>query len=424
MFKDNRGTLFFPIKNNNFSSKECTVSINKKNVFRGIHINNFNKYITCIQGKILDIIVDFNEDSPNYLMPKYYTLDPTTDIFQLLIPSNFGHSFLSLEENSILIYHFDEIFGDSETKHIHYTDPLINMILPIKNPILSDKDSIKNFVKPIDYIVFGPRGFIGSNVVKYLQIEKKSYITSNLRLQELSEICKLLDFYKPKYVLNCAGLTGSPNIFWCEDHKIETVENNITYQLTLAAICKDRNIHLVLFGSGGIFKNDKFYGEHEEGNFNENFYGLCRINLESVIKNYNNVLYLRINYPICNSKSDKNLLTKLISYSCIRSEDISITYLDDLIPILFKMTECHEFGICNFVSPGSINIIDIMNIYSNNTEHKFNVMSTENNKLVRSQSKLKTDKINKYFPLHISDAIILCIKNYIEFNKNQSNFES
>ena len=44
IFKDNRGILLFPIKNLNFSFKECTVSINKKNVFRGVHFNNFEKY--------------------------------------------------------------------------------------------------------------------------------------------------------------------------------------------------------------------------------------------------------------------------------------------------------------------------------------------------------------------------------------------
>ena len=52
-FVDKRGKLLFPIKNNgiNHGFNECTISINKKNVFRGIHINQFDKLVTCVSGK-------------------------------------------------------------------------------------------------------------------------------------------------------------------------------------------------------------------------------------------------------------------------------------------------------------------------------------------------------------------------------------
>ena len=60
-FTDKRGYLMFPIKDN-FNFKQCTISHNKKNVFRGIHINNFDKLVTCIQGKIMDIILIGEEE--------------------------------------------------------------------------------------------------------------------------------------------------------------------------------------------------------------------------------------------------------------------------------------------------------------------------------------------------------------------------
>ena len=127
-FKDSRGTLIFPIKNFNFEAKECTVSINKKNVFRGIHINNFEKLVTCIQGKILDIIINIETGDV-----KYYTLFPGD---QIVVPRNYGHSFLSLEENSILLYHFNGVFN--EATFIHYSH--FNIKLP-ENVIISDKDN-------------------------------------------------------------------------------------------------------------------------------------------------------------------------------------------------------------------------------------------------------------------------------------------
>lgn len=409
-FCDNRGKLLFPIKNNNFNSKECTISINKINVFRGIHINQFDKLVTCIQGKILDILINFNKNDNDYLIPKYYTLDPLTDLFQILVPKNYGHCFLSLEENSILLYNFNEIFTDANTKHINYLDPFLNIQLPISNPILSEKDNIKNFIKPIDYLIFGSNGFLGSNIVKYLEIENKNFIISNVRLQEINKIKKIINDYNPKYIINCAGITGTPNIFWCEDHKIETIENNITFQLTLAAICKEKNIHLTVFGSGGIFKNNKVYLENDEGDFKDNFYGECRIYLENILKNYNNVLYLRINYPICRTQSNKNLLTKLIGYKNLESNEFSITYIDDLFPILFKMIENNENGITNFVNTGTINIIEIMEIYKKYYDYDYNIIN--NNVNNRSFPKLSNNKLLKYNPLNIKDGINDCIIHY------------
>jgi dTDP-4-dehydrorhamnose 3,5-epimerase-like enzyme/dTDP-4-dehydrorhamnose reductase len=429
-FIDKRGKLIFTIKNkinnnsnsdNNledFKFTECTVSINKKNVFRGIHVNQFDKLITCVSGKILDIIVNFNETDADYLVPKYYLLDPATDIFQILVKKNYGHSFLSLEDNSVLLYHFNGNFKDEETKHIHYLDPFINIKLPVDSThlILSDKDNIKNFVKNIDYIIFGSTGFLGSNIVEKLKLKNKNFIISSLRLQNINEISQFLDIYKPKYVINCAGLTGSPNIFWCDEHKIETIECNITYQLTLAKLCFDKGIHLTCFGSGGIFESDKFYSENEEGNYKKNFYSECRIYLESIIKHYSNVLYLRINYPISSRKSHKNLLTKLLTYKNIEQVDLSITCIDDLFIILFDMIENNENGICNFVNPGSIKLFEILEIYNkyNSTNpHIFTldkINDTSENK--RSYSRLKTTMLNKYNPKNIKDAVELCCKSY------------
>jgi len=413
---DERGKLFFPVKNN-YDFKQCTVSCNKKNVFRGIHINNFEKLVTCIQGKILDIIINFDINSEDYLVPKYYELDPSTDNFQILVPKNYGHAFLSLEENSIIVYHLAGEYTDTDTKHIHFLDPFVDIKLPVNKDqlIISVKDNIFNFVKQIDYIVFGSKGFLGSNIIKVLKDLNKNYISCIFRLEELHKIKEILDIYKPKYIINCAGLTGTPNIFWCDENKTKTIETNITYQLSLAGLCNERNIHLTIFGSGGIFKNDRIYSENDCGNNYNNFYGECRINLENMIKNYNNILYLRINYPISDKSSNKNLLTKLISYTKIDDCNISITYIDNLFPILINMIENNEIGICNFTNPGEINLINIIKKYQNLLGITKNIIPIQIDTTTtnRSLARLETNKLNKYNPLDIEEAIEVCIKNYI-----------
>ena len=143
-FSDDRGTLFFPIKENAYNFSQCTVSMNKKNVFRGFHVNNFDKLVTCVQGKILDIVINLDPLSSEYLIPKYYNLDPSTDFFQILVPKDHAHGFFSLKKGSILMYHFNGFFTEENTKHIYYLDPCLKLKLPIEenSVILSKKDSM------------------------------------------------------------------------------------------------------------------------------------------------------------------------------------------------------------------------------------------------------------------------------------------
>jgi len=124
-FTDDRGTLYFPIKNNNFKACECTVSKNKSNVFRGFHKNDFDKLVTVISGKILDFMIVENKVIRTIL----------PEGTQLLVPKGIPHAFLTLEESTI-IYHFNGSFG--ETVQINWSKfdiPEIN-----NQTIMNDRD--------------------------------------------------------------------------------------------------------------------------------------------------------------------------------------------------------------------------------------------------------------------------------------------
>jgi dTDP-4-dehydrorhamnose 3,5-epimerase len=409
-FEDERGKMLFPIDENiHFLFKQCTISINKKNVFRGLHINNFDKLVTCIQGEIYDVIVDLNINSNDYLIPKYYNLKYDTDLNQIFIPKGFAHGFLSLEDNSIIVYHFSNIFKSDETIHINYLDPFINIKLPIinNNVILSDNDKKLNFVKKIDYIVLGGNGFLGSNIIKILKLQDKNVLKMDIRLENIEELNDKIKLYKPSYIINAAGLTGSPNTKWCDDNKEKTIETNITFQLTLCKICNDLNIHLTIFGSGGIFlPSNNIKLENEKGDNSDTFYSACRINLENILFSYKNILYLRINYPLSYDSNDKNLLNKLIKYNIIEDKKMSITCIDTLFPILPKMIENNEVGICNFVNPGFINLSEIIKYYYEYNSIVKNII-IQNNKLGLM---LDTTRIYKYTQESINVSVQKCIQ--------------
>lgn len=415
-FNDIRGTLMFPFKNNDIISDihQCTVSHNKKNVFRGFHCNNFDKLVTCIKGKVLDIIINLDENHEEYLIAKYYELDSMSDNNQVLVPRNYAHGFLSLENDTILLYHFNGSFDQATTRTIHYLDPYINIKLPTNNIVISEKDNNAGFIKPVDYILLGSTGYIGSNIYNTLIKQNKNVITIADRLCDIVTIKNKLLLYKPKYVINAAGLTGVPNISWCETNKIPTIETNITYQLTLTKICNDLKIHLTIIGSGGIFKGDGIKSEQDSGNFIDTFYSECRIYLENLIKYYPNCLYLRVNYPLSSDNNFKNLIVKLSKWNKIVDSSLSVTCLDSLIPLLSKIVESNEVGILNFVNPGIINLVDIKRKYNkiNNITDKFEIIENSD----KSIPILDTSLIEKYNPENINTSLDKCIYKLGELN--------
>jgi 3,5-epimerase/4-reductase len=46
--------------------------------------------------------------------------------------------------------------------------------------------------------------------------------------------CRELDTIKPTHVLNSAGVTGRPNVDWCEANKAETIRSNVIGTLNIA----------------------------------------------------------------------------------------------------------------------------------------------------------------------------------------------
>jgi len=259
MYKDNRGYLIFPIKDNKYmdkktvnTSKDCTYSVNKKNVFRGLHINTFGKLITCISGNFIDIMVNME----TYEV-KYYDIKPGDQVY---CPGGFGHGFISLEDNSVLSYHCEGYFGNEVGGLLNYKDPILNIKLPNyineSDIIINEKDSTAPFLQ-FDYFLLGVNGFIGSNILCELHKQNKKVLCLKQRMENLKEIKKLIEFYRPKYFINCAGLTGIPNTSWCNTHQNETLMTNVINQINILNLCNEYSVHCTLIGSGAIFKSSK-----------------------------------------------------------------------------------------------------------------------------------------------------------------------
>merc|ERR1719220_1566343 len=93
-------------------------------------------------------------------------------------------------------------------------------------------------------------------ITKLLRKQGKMVYMSKVRMEDREGLSAELDRYKPTHVLNCAGVTGRPNVDWCEDNKEKTVRANVIGTLTLCDVAKRRNIHVSNLATGCIFHYD------------------------------------------------------------------------------------------------------------------------------------------------------------------------
>lgn len=400
-FNDIRGKLqFIPVPTE--IVKQQLVSTNKKDVVRGIHTSPYAKHIICIKGSFIDYVIDFTTMTYN----KYYI--SSDNLNKVYVPPNHGHMFISLEDDSTMFYQIEGIYNQINEKNYNYLCPFINLDIPFENNyILSEQDKKAEFFKKVDYVLLGSSGYLGGKIEDELKKQNKNYIILNTRLENTDLLKKQLEFYKPKYVISAAGISGKPSTSWCDDNKIQTLNTNITYQLTLANICKSLDIHLTILVSGNVYKYDKdrLFKEDDEANNESNYYYKCRLLLEKCLSCYDNILLLRISYPVSLDDHPKCLISKLKNrLDNIDNIKINITVIPDLFKNIPTIIEKNHTGLLNFVNKGHIylhELLKILNIenYKNNynDENQFGLLDTST-----LESLVEKDKIS-----HVFDAIIM-----------------
>ena len=153
VYKDNRGyfcetynykeLIKFGIKDD-FVQDNNSLS-KKKNTFRGLHLQltpfQQSKIVRCIKGSFIDIIVDLRLSSSTYLEYKTIKISEK-NMYQVYIPKNFAHGFITLENDTIINYKTSGYFNKTKAVSISLYDSMINFKMPDKKSklIMSKND--------------------------------------------------------------------------------------------------------------------------------------------------------------------------------------------------------------------------------------------------------------------------------------------
>jgi len=219
---------------------------------------------------------------------------------------------------------------------------------------------------PVDFVLLGPTGFLGSAILESLQKQGYQVVSSRVRLQDRVGIERVLDDAQPTLGVICAaGERGRPNVKWCDTHPVETMDANITGQLGVAAACHARGLHVVILGTGAFYapdteQPDRRFTEADPPNAAVGVYYSLRVQMEHLLAHFDNALVLRVSYPISSDLDPRGLLGKLARFERVDRIETSVTILEDLCPLIPEMAKRRATGVLNFVNSGKISFAQVI----------------------------------------------------------------
>lgn len=150
VFNDKRGFFVETYKKSDFYKNgikenfiQDNTSVSVKGVLRGLHYQlppfAQGKLVRCVKGEIFDVAVDIRKNSSTF--KKWVGIYLSENNKKILyIPAGFAHGFYTVSDIAVVTYKTTAEYSSKYEKGIIWNDPDINIKLPAKNIILSEKD--------------------------------------------------------------------------------------------------------------------------------------------------------------------------------------------------------------------------------------------------------------------------------------------
>lgn len=273
-----------------------------------------------------------------------------------------------------------------------------------------------------DYYLILGNGYIAN----YLLNKIPNSIIDPKRINSTHDAINIINKYPGHIVINAAGVTGRPNVDYCEDHKAKTVMGNIALPLMVAEACEKLVVYLINIGSGCIYTGyEKEWTEEDEPNFEGSFYSRCKRMSQELVDKFSNTCTLRIRMPIDENMAARCLITKLLAYikqgkSIMSGNKNSMTYLEDLSNAIVALSAQIKTGTYNIVNDNPKTMTQILKMYKEIVDPKLTWVEKPYEELglkaLRSNCVLSNEKI-KNFGVKMPDIDIRLTEMFEEITK-------
>jgi dTDP-4-dehydrorhamnose 3,5-epimerase len=129
------------------------ISYNRQaGTMRGLHYQappwSEAKLVRCTRGAIWDVIVDVRDESPTRYGWDAYELT-AENRRQLYVPEGLAHGFITLADDSEVLYHMSEFYHPESARGLRWDDPVVNIVWPMPPRVISGRDLTYPFIRPL-----------------------------------------------------------------------------------------------------------------------------------------------------------------------------------------------------------------------------------------------------------------------------------
>ena len=140
-----KSSTFVEATGHAFDLQQMNISVSRVGTVRGIHFADVPpgqaKYVQCLDGRIVDVVVDIRVGSPTFGQWQAIELD-SENRRSVYISEGLGHAFCALSDSATVGYLCSEPYAPAHEHGIHPLDPDIGIEWPGNGPFqLSDKDA-------------------------------------------------------------------------------------------------------------------------------------------------------------------------------------------------------------------------------------------------------------------------------------------
>jgi len=123
---------------------QCDISVNRKmGTLRGMHYqlppHQEVKLVSCPRGAIYDVIIDLRRDSTTYC--RWFGIELNEENCTMLyLPADFAHGFITLRDNSEVLYLMSEFYRPGSGSGCRWNDPVFDIKWPVPVTVISERD--------------------------------------------------------------------------------------------------------------------------------------------------------------------------------------------------------------------------------------------------------------------------------------------
>jgi len=156
VLRDDRGAFLEAFRGAEFAADlgyqldvaQVNCSVSRRGVIRGIHYADVPpgqaKYVSCVRGAILDVIVDVRAGSPGFGKWEAVRLDDDSRR-AVFLAEGLGHGFMALTDDATVLYLCSTPFAPGREHGVNPLDPAIGIGWALEDlagePVLSEKDA-------------------------------------------------------------------------------------------------------------------------------------------------------------------------------------------------------------------------------------------------------------------------------------------